>query len=373
MAVGTTNVSLRAIRVEMSKSFASNVSLARTVQNGYLESGSWVIGNGLNQTTASATRGPLDTGSYGSGNSFFNLRRYAGYNHANVRFKFDPQYATASIGGVGYVRDTYGATTGSDLVNFTFNYQSASWTSGQANIVSGTMQNFGATGWRRPTYSTTSSMGYIDFDGVNDYVEWIPVPSGTSYTSYSGSLPSASLGFMFWLRIDANAGAAMRTVWATHTTPAGTNVNYGGVRFIVSGAGSTANRPVMSYGNGVSTTSGRWFTSSYNLTQGQWYCICMAVNGGSSGVGTTTNFMYITPRTSASIDTTNRIGTASGSANRFSYPSSSFNPKMVWGVDYGVYGFNGAIGPWVMKPGVWDFLTTEYAQFFNAWRAATPA
>ena len=368
MAVGTTNVSLGAVRTEMSKSL-SNVSLARTVQNGYLESGSWLITDGLNQTTASATRGPLDTGSYGAGPSYFNLRRYAGYNHANIRFKFDPQYATASVAGVGYVRDTYGPTTGSDLVNFTFNYQSASWSTGQANIVSGTMQNFGATGWYRPTYSTTSSMGYIDFDGVNDYVEWTPQNSGSSYNSYSGSLPSASLSFMFWVRFDAST-AAMRTVWATHTTPAGTNVNYGGVRFIISG---TQNRAVMSYGNGVSTTSGRWFTSSLNLTLGQWYCICMGVNGGSSTTGTTTNFMYITPRTSASIDTTNRIGNASGSANRFSFPSSSFNPKMVWGVDYGVYGFNGAIGPWVMRPGVWSTLNTDYQQFFNAWRAATPA
>ncbi len=378
MAVGTTNVSLGAIMTEMSKSL-SNISLAQTVQNGYLESGSWVVADGLARTEQTATRGPLDTGSVGTGASFLNLARYRGYNHRDIRFKFDPQYATASVAGVGYVRDTYGPTTGSALPNFTFNYLSASWTTGQANIVSGTMQNFGATGWFRPVYqggtvsAQTSSMGYIDFDGTNDYVEWTVVNSGSSYNSFSGSLTSASLSFMFWVRVDANTGGPMRTVWATHTTPAGTNVNYGGVRFLISGAGGSSNRAIMSYGNGASTTSGRWFTSSYSLTLDQWYCICMGVNGGSGGTGTTTNFMYITPRTSASIDTVNRVGNASGSATFFSFPASSFNPKMVWGVDYGVYGFNGAIGPWVMKPGPWDVLNGAYTQFFNAWRAATPA
>ena len=370
MAVGTTNVSLGAVRTEMSKSL-SDVSLAQTVQNGYLESGSWVVANGLNQTTASATRGPLDTGSYGTGASFFNLARYRGYNHANIRFKFDPQYATASVGGVGNIRDTYGPTTGSNLVNFTFNYQSASWTTGQANIVSGSMQGFGASGWFRPTYAAggTSSMGYIDFDGVNDYVQWSfpPTPAnaaGESYKSYSGSLTSASMGFMFWVRVDANTGGPIRTVWATSTDPA-LSVNYAGVRFLISGAGATANRAIMSYGSSASTTSARFFTSSYFLTNAQWYCILMNINGGSSG--TVSNSMIITPRTSASISTGNVIGTPSGSATFFNGGAQS----MVWGIDRNVGYFNGAIGPFVVRPGA--FNVDEYTQFFDAWRAATPA
>jgi len=371
MAVGTTNVSLRAVRTEMSKSL-SNVSLARTVQNGYLESGSWVIANGFNQTTASATRGPLDTGSYGTGNSFFNLRRFAGYNHANIRFKFDPQYATASVGGVGNVRETYGPTTGSDPVNFTFNYQSASWTTGQANIISGSMQGFGATGWRRPIYnvsSATSSMGFIDFDGSNDYVWWADAPTGRSYKSYSGSANSSSLGFMFWIRMDGNTGGPIRTVWANNTSPTAAT-NYGGVRFLISGAGATANRAIMSYGSAQSTTLARFFTSSYFLTNNQWYCVMMNVNGGSSVSSTTLNSMFITPRTSASADLTNRVGNASGSATYLGWVGGS-DARMVWGLDRGVGYFNGAIGPFVMRPG--PFALTDYQQFFNAWRAATPA
>lgn len=372
MAVGTTNVSLGAVRTEMSKSL-SDVSLAQTVQNGYIESGSWVVTDGLIQTTASATRGPLDTGSYGTGASFFNLARYRGYNHANVRFKYDPQYTTASLASVGYVRDTYGASTGSNLVSFTFNYQSASWATGQTDIISGAMQNFGASGWFRPIYSAagTSSMGYIDFDGVNDYVQWTNVSTGVSYKSYSGSVTSGSLSFMFWVRVDNNTGGPMRTVWANNTLPT-TSLNYGGVRFSISGAGATSNRAIMSYGTGQSADSARFFTSSYFLTVNQWYCICMGVNGGSSTPGTTTNYMYITPRTSASIDTVNRVGTASGSATFISHEGGA-NSGMVWGIDRNVGYFNGAIGPFVMRPGVFDVLNTEYTQFFNAWRAATPA
>ena len=371
MAVGTTNVSLGAVRTEMSKSL-SNVSLARTVQNGYLESGSWVVANGLNQTTASATRGPLDTGSYGTGNSFFNLRRFAGYNHANIRFKYDPQYATASVGGVGNIRDTYGPTTGSDPANFTFNYQSASWTTGQANIISGSMQGFGATGWFRPLYAAggTSSMGYIDFDGANDYVWWTDTSTGTSYKSYSGSANSSSLSFMFWIRVDANTGGPIRTVWANNTSPT-IATNYGGVRFMISGGGATANRAIMSYGSAQNTTAGRFFTSSYFLTNAQWYCICMGVNGGTSLAGLSQgNYMFITPRTSASADTTNRVGNASGSGTYLGWVGGS-DARMVWGLDRNVGYFNGAIGSFVMRPG--PFTTAEYQQFFNAWRAATPA
>ena len=372
MAVGTTNVSLGAVRTEMSKSL-SDVSLAQTVQNGYLESGSWVVADGLARTEQTATRGPLDTGSVGTGASFLNLARYRGYNHANIRFKFDPQYATASAGGVGNIRDTYGINTGSAPANFTFNYLSASWTTGQANIVSGSMQGFGATGWFRPLYAAggTSSMGYIDFDGSNDYVQWTNVGTGASYKSYSGSANSSSLSFMFWVRVDANTGGPIRTVWANNTSPS-LSTNYGGVRFLISGAGATANRAIMSYGSAVSTTSARFFTSSYFLTNAQWYCICMGVNGGSSGVGTTTNFMYITPRTSASIDTTNRVGTASGSGTYLGWVGGD-DARMVWGIDQNVGYFNGAIGPFVVRPGQWDVTNNEYTQFFDAWRAATPA
>ena len=173
---------------------------------------------------------------------------------------------------------------------------------------------------------------------------------------------------MFWIRVDGNTGGPIRTVWATSTDPT-TGVNYAGVRFLISGAGATANRAIMSYGNSVSSTSARFFTSSYFLTLNQWYCVCMGVNGGSSTPGTTTNYMYITPRTSASIDTVNRVGSASGSATFFAGGAQS----MIWGVDQGVGYFNGAIGPFVMRPGVFDVLNTEYTQFFNAWRAATPA
>ena len=87
MAVGTTNVSLEAIMTEMSKSL-SNISLAQTVQNGYLESGSWVVADGITRAEQTTTRGPLDTGSVGTGASFLNLARYRGYEHSNIRYCF---------------------------------------------------------------------------------------------------------------------------------------------------------------------------------------------------------------------------------------------------------------------------------------------
>lgn len=374
MSVGTTNVSLGAIMTEMSKSLV-DISLAQTVQNGYLESGSWVVGDGLARTEVIATRGPLDTGSVGTGASFLNLSRYRGYEHANIRFKFDPQYATASVAGVPYIRDTYGPTTGSALPNFTFNYLSASWTTGQSNIVSGAMVNFGATGWFRPVYqgspvsTQTSSMGYIDFDGTNDYVQWSFGANnpGESYKSYSGSATSASAGYMFWIRVDGNTGGPIRAVWATSSTPADF-VFYRGVKFLISGGGATANQAIVSYGNNTSTTNARFFTSSYYLTNAQWYCICVNVNGGSTTRTFETNNMFITPRTSASADITNRLGPPSGAAT---YINMGVNENMMWGQDRGTGYFNGAIGPFVMKPGT--ITTTEYTRFFNAWRAATPA
>ena len=375
MALGTTNISLGAIATEMSKSL-SDLSLGRIVQNGYLESGSWVVTDGLNRTTASATRGPLDTGSYGTGASFFSLNRYKNYSHSNIRFKFDPQYATASLAGVPYIRDTYGANTASNVANFTFNYLSASWAANQAgtNIVSGAMVNMGGTGWFRPIYqaagsNVTSSMGYIDMDGTNDYVQWSFGPNnpGESYKSYSGSATSASAGFMFWIRVDGNTGGPIRSVWATSSDPSGL-VFYRGVKFLISGAGATANQAIISYGNNTSTTNARFFTSSYYLTTGQWYCIMTNVNGGSTTRTNETNNMFITPRTSASVDGTNRLGPPSGAAT---YINMGVNEPMMWGIDRGTGYFNGAIGPWVMKPG--SFNSTDYANFFNAWRAATPA